>query len=117
MRLFVGNLPFKAAEGDVEGLFQQFGFTPDRIEIMRDRFSGEPRGFGFAEFSDTAAGQSAIEAVNGKSLLGRPLIVNEARPMSKEGGGGGGGGRQGGGGGAGGPGGRQRDFGGGRNRW
>ncbi|HEY3739220.1 MAG TPA: RNA-binding protein [Bryobacteraceae bacterium] len=111
MRLFVGNLPFKAAEGDVEGLFQQFGFTPDRVEIMRDRFSGEPRGFGFAEFSDVAQGQAAIEAVNGKSLLGRPLIVNEARPMSKEGGGGGG--RQGGGGG----GGRQRDFGGGRNRW
>ena len=115
MRLFVGNLPFKAAEGDVEGLFQQFGFTADRIEIMRDRFSGEPRGFGFAEFSDVSAGQAAIEAVNGKSLLGRPLIVNDARPMSKDGGGGG---RQGGGGGGGGgTGGRQRDFGGGRNRW
>ena len=113
MRLFVGNLPFKAAEGDVEGLFQQFGFTPDRVEIMRDRFSGEPRGFGFAEFADGAQGKAAIEAINGKALLGRPLIVNEARPMSKEGGprGGGGGGN------AGGGGGRQRDFGGGKNRW
>jgi RNA recognition motif-containing protein len=114
MRLFVGNLPFKAAEGDVEALFQQFGFTPDRVEIMRDRFSGEPRGFGFAEFSDGGQGQAAIEAVNGKALMGRPLIVNEARPMSKEGGGGGG---PRGGGGSGGGGGRQRDFGGGRNRW
>ncbi|BDC52215.1 hypothetical protein F183_A45300 [Bryobacterales bacterium F-183] len=116
MRLFVGNLPFKANESDVTGLFQDGGFTPDKVEIVRDRFSGDSRGFAFVEFNDGGQGAGAIEACNGKSLLGRALIVNEARPMTQ--GGGGGGERRGGPGGdrRGGGGGGRRDFGGGGGR-
>lgn len=114
MRLFVGNLPFKANESDVASLFQDNGFAPDKVEIVRDRFSGDSRGFAFVEFNDGGQGASAVEACNGKSLLGRALIVNEARPMTQGGGGGGnrgGGDRRGGGGG-------RRDFGGGgRDRY
>jgi cold-inducible RNA-binding protein len=119
MRLFVGNLPFKANESDVNSLFQDNGYTPDKVEIVRDRFSGDSRGFAFVEFNDGGQGAGAVEACNGKSLMGRALIVNEARPMT-QGGGGGGGERRGGGGGGdrrGGGGGR-RDFGGGgRDRY
>jgi RNA recognition motif-containing protein len=118
MRLFVGNLPFKANESDVTSLFQDNGFTPDKVEIVRDRFSGDSRGFAFVEFNDGGQGAGAIDACNGKSLLGRALIVNEARPMTQ--GGGGGGERRGGGPGdrRGGGGGGRRDFGGGgRDRY
>lgn len=119
MRLFVGNLPFKANESDVTSLFQDNGFTPDKVEIVRDRFSGDSRGFAFVEFNDGGQGAGAIDACNGKSLLGRALIVNEARPMTQ--GGGGGGERRGGGPGdrrGGGGGGGRRDFGGGgRDRY
>jgi RNA recognition motif-containing protein len=114
MRLFVGNLPVKANESDVTSLFQDNGFAPDKVEIVRDRFSGDSRGFAFVAFNDGGQGASAVEACNGKSLLGRALIVNEARPMTQGGGGGGnrgGGDRRGGGGG-------RRDFGGGgRDRY
>jgi len=121
MRLFVGNLPFKANESDVTSLFNESGYSPDKVEIVRDRFSGDSRGFAFVEFNDGGQGSGAIEACNGKSLLGRALIVNEARPMTQGGGGGGGGERRGGGGGGGdrrgggggGGGGGRRDFGGG----
>lgn len=115
MRLFVGNLPFKANESDVTSLFQESGFAPDKVEIVRDRFSGDSRGFAFVEFNDGGQGAGAIEACNGKSLLGRALIVNEARPMTQ---GGGGGGSRGGGDRRGGGGGGRRDFGGGgRDRY
>ena len=110
MRLFVGNLPYGASESDIESFFAQAGVTVDAVNVMRDRFSGEARGFGFVDINDPSAGQRAIEACNGRDLMGRAVVVNEARPMAaREGGGGGGGGhreRRGGGGG-----------GGGRNRW
>lgn len=113
-RLFVGNLPYSANETDLQNLFAQAGYTVDSVDVMRDRFSGEARGFGFVEISDEGQAQAAIAALNGKDLMGRTLVINEARPMSHEGGGGGGRPR---GGGSGGGGGRQRDFGGSRNRW
>jgi len=74
---------------------------------MRDRFSGEARGFGFVDINDVAAGQRAIEACNGRDLMGRAVVVNEARPMAAREGGGGGGGRHE----------RRGGGGGGRNRW
>ena len=49
MRLFIGNLPFKATEDDLQDMFQSVGVTPDSVSIMRDKFSGQSRGFGFAE--------------------------------------------------------------------
>jgi RNA recognition motif-containing protein len=100
-KLYVGNLPFKATEDQVAGLFSEIGVQPDSLMLLRDRFTGQPRGFGFAEIRDDAEAEKAIAALNGKDFLGRALVVNEARPQ-REGGGGGGGGRGGHGGGGGG---------------
>lgn len=100
-KLYVGNLSFKATEEQVQALFSEVGAQPDSLTLLRDRFTGQPRGFGFAEFQNDAEGEKAIAALNGKEFLGRALVVNEARPQ-REGGGGGGGGRGGHGGGGGG---------------
>ena len=114
-RLFVGNLPYKATESDLEGFFADAGVQVDSVNIMRDRFSGEARGFGFVEINDENAANQAVQSCNGRQFMGRALVVNEARPAerrerSERGGSGGGYG-------GGGGGGRQRDFGGSRNRW
>ena len=99
MKLFVGNLPYAATEADVTDFFTQAGVTVDSVNVMRDRFTGEARGFGFVEIHDDAAANRAIEACNGRDLMGRALVVNEARPMiPRERGGGGGAERRGGGG-------------------
>ena len=90
MRLFLGNLPFKVSEEDLTDLFQSVGVTPDSIQIMRDRQTGQSRGFGFAEVPD-GQGNQAVEAVNGRQVMGRAIAVNEARPMTERGDGGGGG--------------------------
>jgi cold-inducible RNA-binding protein len=115
-KLYVGNLSFKATEDEVAALFAEVGVQPDSLTLLRDRFTGQPRGFGFAEIRDDAEAEKAIAALNGKEFLGRALVVNEARPQREGGGGGGGrggGGRGGYGGGRGGGGrggyGRDRD--------
>ncbi len=110
-----GNLSFKATEEQVAALFAEIGVQPDSLTLLRDRFTGQPRGFGFAEIRDDAEAEKVIAALNGKDFLGRALVVNEARPQ-REGGGGGGGGRggHGGGGGGGGRGGHGGGGGGGR---
>ena len=110
-KLYVGNLSFKATEEQVQSLFADVGVQPDSLTLLRDRFTGQPRGFGFAEIRDDAEAEKVIAALNGKEFLGRALVVNEARPQQREGGGGGrgghgGGGRSGHGGGGGGRGGR-----------
>lgn len=93
MKLFVGNLPYAATEADVTDFFTQAGVAVDSVNVMRDRFTGEARGFGFVEINDDAAANRAIEACNGRDLMGRAVVVNEARPMvPREGRGGGGGG-------------------------
>ena len=81
MKLFVGNLPYAATEADITDFFSQAGVTVDSVNVMRDRFTGEARGFGFVEINDDAAANRAIEACNGRDLMGRALVVNEARPM------------------------------------
>jgi RNA recognition motif-containing protein len=102
MKLFVGNLPYSATEADITDFFTQTGVTVDSVNVMRDRFTGEARGFGFVEINDDTAANHAIEACNGRDLMGRAMVVNEARPMvPREGHGGGGGGRREGGGGGG----------------
>ena len=92
-KLFIGNLPYAANEGDVEKFFADNGITVDSVTVMRDRFTGQARGFGFVEINDDAAAQRAVDACHGKDLMGRTLVVNEARPMTAREGGGGGGGR------------------------
>jgi RNA recognition motif-containing protein len=100
-KLYIGNVSFKATEEQVQALFAEVGVQPDSLTLLRDRFTGQPRGFGFAEIRDDAEAEKVIAALNGKEFMGRALVVNEARPQ-REGGGGGGGRGQGGGGGRGG---------------
>ena len=80
-KLFVGNLPYSANETDVQNFFEGAGVTVDSVTVMRDRFTGQARGFGFVEIQDDGAAQRAMDACNGKELMGRALVVNEARPM------------------------------------
>ena len=92
-KLFVGNLPYAANETDLQNFFAENGVTVDSVTVMRDRFTQQARGFGFVEINDDAAALRAVEACHGKDLMGRAVVVNEARPMSPREGGGGGGGR------------------------
>ena len=87
-KLFVGNLPYSANETDVQNFFSSHGVTIDSVTVMRDRFTGQARGFAFVEINDDAAAARAIEACHGQEMTGRALVVNEARPMTREGGGG-----------------------------
>lgn len=104
MKLYVGNLSFNTTEQQLRALFEPFGVTS--ASLVMDRETGRPRGFGFVEVADAAQGNAAIAAVNGKSVDGRDLTVNEAKPREPRSGGfGGGGGRGGSGGGRGGSGG------------
>ena len=116
-RLFIGNLSYRATEAELQDWLSQSGFAADSVQIVRDRFSGESRGFGFIDFENDAEAERAVATCNGQEFLGRTLVVNEARPVSERGGGGGGGGRGPGGGG----GGREsrggRGGGGGRDRY
>lgn len=109
MNIFVGNLSHEATEDDIRTAFGAFGKVTS-VSIIRDKFSNEPRGFGFVEMESNAEAAAAIAGMNGKELKGRPLNVNEARPKTEHGGGGGGrfggGGGRFGGGGRSGPGGR-----------
>src|SRR5271165_2879472 len=116
--IYVGNLPFDATEDQLRGLFESHG-PVDKVSIVTDRDTGQPRGFAFVEMTDDDAASKAMEALNGAKLGGRNLNINEARPKeSRPRGGGGGYGRDGGGGGRGGYGGRGGGGGGGGgNRW
>jgi len=87
--IFVGNLNFGATEAAVRSLFEQYG-TVDRVNLITDRDTGQARGFGFVEMSNTQEADRAIAELNGKELDGRALNVNEARPKTEGGGGGGG---------------------------
>ncbi|MFQ5817706.1 MAG: RNA recognition motif domain-containing protein [Terriglobia bacterium] len=100
-KLYVGNLPFQATEQDLQNWFTEAGITVDTINLIRDRYSGEARGFGFVEIGNDEEAERAIQALNGKDFLGRSLVVNEARPPREGGRGPGGGGRGPGGGGGG----------------
>ena len=104
-KLYVGNLPFQATEEQVSALFSQTGVTTANVTLVRDRFSGQPRGFGFVEVNSDEEAERAVQGLNGHDFMGRNIVVNEARPP-REGGGGGGGGRGRGGFGGGGGGGR-----------
>jgi cold-inducible RNA-binding protein len=91
--IFVGNLNFGATEAAVRSLFEAYG-SVERVNIITDRDTGQPRGFGFVEMSANAEADRAIAELNGRELDGRALNVNEARPKTERSfGGGGGGGR------------------------
>ncbi len=129
-KLYVGNLPYTVRDEDLQQAFGAFG-SVNSAKVMMERDTGRSKGFGFVEMGSDAEAQAAVEGMNGQSLGGRSLVVNEARPMEarppRTGGGdfggprGGGGGFGGGGGGEGGfrspyGGGGRRDGGGGGGR-
>ncbi len=118
-KLYVGNLPYSVRDGVLEQAFGAFGAVTS-AKVMMERDTGRSKGFGFVEMGSDAEAQAAIEGMNGQSLGGRNVVVNEARPMEarppRTGGGGFGGPRGGGGGyggGGGGYGGGRREGGGG----
>ena len=103
-KLFVGNISFNTTENDLQDAFAAHG-TVLEATLMTDRMSGRPRGFGFVTMSTPEEAEKAIQALNGASVDGRNLTVNEAKPREDRGGSGGGGG-----------GGRREYGGGGRNQ-
>jgi len=88
--IYVGNLPFSATDADLRVLFERHGKV-DSVKLINDRETGRPRGFGFVDMP-AADAQTAIQALNGYSMNGRALRVNEAQERPRTGGGGGGGG-------------------------
>jgi len=102
-KLYIGNLPVSATEENISTEFANLGIRTDSIKVVRDRDTGQPRGFAFVEISDDVAAEKAIASLNGRDLLGRALVVNEARPQAARRDGGGYG--------------RGRDQGGGRRRY
>ena len=105
MNLYVGNLSYDVTEENLRQAFEPFGQVSSAT-VVKDKYSGQPRGFGFVEMPDRAEAQAAIQNLNGKELLGRQMNVNEARPRTDQGRSGGQGGRKGG-----------SDYDGGRNRY
>lgn len=79
-RIYVGNLPFSASDHEVRELFSEFG-TVNAVDLITDRETGRPRGFGFVEMEDGA--DEAIQALHQREMDGRPLNVNEARPRNE----------------------------------
>lgn len=117
--IFVGNLSYQTTQEELHAAFAQYG-NVERVNIVTDRDTGQPRGFAFVEMTDRREAETAISQLNGAEMNGRALNVNEARP--KPAGGGFGGGRGSGGGGGGfrgnrGGGGGGRGGGGGGGRW
>jgi len=89
MNIYVGNLPREATEEDLQKAFEAFGQVTS-VKIITDKFTGDPRGFGFVEMSNNSEAQSAISGLDGKDLKGSNLRVNEARPRRDDRRGGGG---------------------------
>jgi RNA recognition motif-containing protein len=129
MNIYVGNLPYDVTEDEVREAFEAFGQVTS-VSLITDKFSGQPRGFGFVEMPNMKEAQAAMDSLNGKEFKSRSLVVNQARPREERSGGGsrggyggsrGGGGYSGGRGGGGRGGGRQGGRGGGsgrdRNGW
>lgn len=104
-KLYVGNLPYSVEEEQLRGIFSQYGEI-SQLNLIMDRDTGRPKGFGFITFATQMAAEKALEQ-NGKDLGGRPLKVNIATDKPRTGGGGGGGGFRGGNGGGGGGGNRR----------
>ena len=79
MNIFVGNLPREITEEDLQEAFGAYGKVAS-VSVIKDKFTGEPRGFGFVEMPNNNEGKAAIAGVNGKMVKGKSLNVNEARP-------------------------------------
>ena len=82
MNIYIGNLPFNAAEDELKELFAAFGQV-DSVSLIKDKFTGQSRGFGFVEMPNLKEAQAAIAGLNGKEFMGRNLTVNPARPREE----------------------------------
>jgi RNA recognition motif-containing protein len=111
MNIYVGNIGAGVTEEDIQKAFAEFGEVSS-VNLLKDRYTNEPRGFGFVEMPAKAEAIEAIKQMDGKEMGGKRLIVNEARPKTERRGGGGGGSR-----GRGGNGGGSRGRGGRGGRW
>lgn len=85
MNIYVGNLSFKVTEDDLRREFGAYGEVVS-ASIIKDKFSGDSRGFAFVEMADQTQAEAAIQALNGKDMMGRTINVNEARPRTEGGG-------------------------------
>ena len=83
-KLFVGNLPYAANETDLQNFFAEHGVTIDSVTVMRDRFTGQARGFGFVEINDDTAAQKAVDNCHGKDLMIGPIVprMRRRRPLA-----------------------------------
>ncbi len=88
MNIYVGNLSYSATEEAIRSAFEPFGQVAS-VTLIKDKYTGHSRGFGFVEMPDQGEAQTAIKNLNGKELLGQTLNVNEARPRTDRGGSGG----------------------------
>ena len=79
MKLYVGNLPWSVDEEGLNKLFEEF--KPEEVALIKDKYSGRSKGFGFVTIADDEAAKKAMEAMNGKEVDGRELKVSEAKPM------------------------------------
>jgi len=79
MKIYVGNLPWSVDESGLSKLFE--AFNPSEVSLIKDKFSGRSKGFGFVTIDDDATAQKAISEMNGKSVEGRELKISEAKPM------------------------------------
>ncbi|UCE19675.1 MAG: RNA-binding protein [Gemmatimonadota bacterium] len=89
MNIYVGNLPYELTDEDLQLAFESYGQV-ESAKVIKDKYSGDSKGFGFVEMPTKAEAQSAINGLNGKELKGKTLTVNEARPRSDSRGGRGG---------------------------
>ena len=87
-KLYVGGLPYSVTEGRLQEIFAAHG-TVESAKVIKDKFTGQSRGFGFVDMGSGGEAQRAIQALNGTQLDGRSLVVNEAKPMESRDGGGG----------------------------
>lgn len=83
MKVYVGNLPFSVSDEDLRAMFSEFGEITEAV-LIKDKFSGRSKGFGFVTFSSDESANSAISKMNGKEVQGRELKVTEAKPMDPD---------------------------------
>jgi RNA recognition motif-containing protein len=81
MNIYVANIPFKATEDELKGLFEEYGEVSS-AKIILDKFTQRSRGFGFIEMNDDSSARQAINSLNGADFMGKNLVVNEARPKT-----------------------------------
>jgi RNA recognition motif-containing protein len=84
MNLYIGNLNWQTTEADLQAAFEEFGQVSS-VTIIKDKYTGQSRGFGFVEMPDDSEGQAAIDGLNGKELDGRTLRIDLARPRDDSG--------------------------------